>query len=57
MDTESKRQISFFMQIGLMREHIIPNVEADLSMSILNDLACAFVDRKVRSLNIILSDL
>ncbi|XP_035824058.1 serine/threonine-protein kinase D3 [Aplysia californica] len=37
-------RISFFMQIGLMRETIY--VEPELSMPVLNDLACAFVDRK-----------
>ena len=39
--------MSFFMQIGLVREQV--TVEGgELSMASLRDIACAFVDRKVR---------
>ncbi|BFZ07231.1 hypothetical protein BsWGS_10272 [Bradybaena similaris] len=37
-------RMSFFMQIGLMREPVF--VDTELNMSLLHELVCAFVDRK-----------
>lgn len=40
-----RRNFSFQMQIGLTREQV--NVEGELSLASLKEIACAFVDRKV----------
>ena len=43
--------MTFAMQIGLVREAVTVTVEGgagDLTMATLKDIACAFVDRKVR---------
>ena len=42
-----RRNFSFQMQIGLTREQV--NVEGELTLLSLKEIACAFVDRKVRS--------
>ena len=45
--------MTFAMQIGLVREAVTVTVEGgagDLTMATLKDIACAFVDRKVRRL-------
>lgn len=41
-----RRNFSFQMQIGLTREQV--NVEGELTLASLKDIACAFVDRKVK---------
>lgn len=41
----TRRNFSFQMQIGLTREQV--NVEGDLTLASLKEIACAFVDRKV----------
>ena len=40
-----RRNFSFQMQIGLTREQV--NVEGELTLPSLKEIACAFVDRKV----------
>jgi len=43
---DGRKSFSFQMQIGLTRDQI--NVDGDLSLASLKDIACSFVDRKVR---------
>ncbi|CAL1529671.1 unnamed protein product [Lymnaea stagnalis] len=43
-ETPFRGRISFYMQIGLMREPRC--VDADLTMALLHEIACAFVDRR-----------
>lgn len=50
-----RRNFSFQMQIGLTREQV--NVEGELTLASLKEIACAFVDRKVITLFIIESIL
>jgi len=40
-----RRNFFFQMQIGLTREQV--NVEGELTLASLKEIACAFVDRKV----------
>jgi hypothetical protein len=45
-DTGGKRSFSFQMQIGLTRDQI--NIDGELTLASLQEIACSFVDRKVR---------
>lgn len=44
---DGRNKLSFLMQIGLTREQV--NVDGELTINGLKDIACAFVDRKVRA--------
>lgn len=44
---DNKKSLSFQMQIGLTRDQI--NVDGELTLVSLKEIACAFVDRKVSS--------
>lgn len=46
----SKKSLSFQMQIGLTRDQI--NVEGELTLANLKEIACSFVDRKVSVLTV-----
>lgn len=41
-----RRSFSFQMQIGLTRDQI--NIDGELTLASLQEIACSFVDRKVR---------
>ena len=43
----SKMKLTFMIQIGLCRDQV--NFEGDLTLSVLKDIACGFVDKKVSS--------
>ncbi|XP_056021624.1 serine/threonine-protein kinase D1-like isoform X4 [Ostrea edulis] len=48
-DAGGKRSFSFQMQIGLTRDQI--NIDGELTLASLQEIACSFVDRKVNGLN------
>lgn len=41
----SKTKLTFMIQIGLCRDQV--NFEGELTLSVLKDIACGFVDKKV----------
>ena len=44
-DNGAKKSFSFQMQIGLTRDQI--NIDGELTLTSLKEIACSFVDRKV----------
>ena len=44
-DLSGRRSFSFQMQIGLTRDQI--NIDGELTLASLQEIACSFVDRKV----------
>lgn len=55
--TGSGPPLTFLIQIGLVRETVTVNLDGSdqLTMETLKEIACAFVDRKVRQTHVQLS--